>query len=137
MASQRSCVSHSTLPVAHVQLLVFSGMPVVCAGLTMLSDQYAWLGFAAFAGFLFLLQANRAHTYLGKREAEWHETQDEKDIYPDFITMAKSFGVPAKRVIKKTELRAGGRLIASIGVEKVVVWVCLQGCRLTSAGGGE
>jgi acetolactate synthase-1/2/3 large subunit len=54
-------------------------------------------------------KANRAHTYLGKREAEWHETQDEKDIYPDFITMAKSFGVPAKRVIKKTELRAAMR----------------------------
>lgn len=55
-----------------------------------------------------VLQANRAHTYLGRREAEWHETGDEKDIYPDFIMMAKSFGVPAKRVIKKSDLRAGG-----------------------------
>jgi hypothetical protein len=53
------------------------------------------------------VQANRAHTYLGKREAEWHETQNEADIYPDFITMSKAFGVPAKRVIKKSELRAG------------------------------
>lgn len=52
-------------------------------------------------------QANRAHTYLGKREAEWHETQNEADIYPDFITMAKSFGVPARRIIKKSDLRAG------------------------------
>lgn len=40
------------------------------------------------------LQANRAHTYLGKREAEWHDTQNEADIYPDFPLMAKSFGVP-------------------------------------------
>lgn len=54
-------------------------------------------------------KANRAHTYLGKREAEWHDTQNEEDIYPDFITMAKSFGVPAKRVIKKSELRAAVR----------------------------
>lgn len=54
-------------------------------------------------------KANRAHTYLGKREAEWHDTGDEKDIYPDFPTMAKSFGVPAKRVIKKSELRAAMR----------------------------
>eukprot|EP00877_Chromochloris_zofingiensis_P001540 jgi/Chrzof1/11387/Cz05g34270.t1 len=54
-------------------------------------------------------KANRAHTYLGKREAEWHETRDEADIYPNFVTMAQSFGVPAKRVIKKSELRAAIR----------------------------
>jgi acetolactate synthase-1/2/3 large subunit len=54
-------------------------------------------------------KANRAHTYLGKKEAEWHDTQNEDDIYPDFITMAKSFGVAAKRVIKKSELRAAVR----------------------------
>jgi hypothetical protein len=53
------------------------------------------------------VQANRAHTYLGKREAEWHETQNEEDIYPDFVTMAKAFGVPSRRVIKKSELRSG------------------------------
>eukprot|EP00882_Tetradesmus_deserticola_P029709 GHRQ01033303.1.p1 GENE.GHRQ01033303.1~~GHRQ01033303.1.p1 ORF type:complete len:123 (-),score=30.87 GHRQ01033303.1:527-895(-) len=41
-------------------------------------------------------QANRAHTYLGKRESEWHDTQDEADIYPDFVLMAKSFGVPGE-----------------------------------------
>lgn len=46
-------------------------------------------------------QANRAHTYLGKRESEWHVTGDEADIYPDFVTMAKSFGVPGQRVISK------------------------------------
>lgn len=65
-----------------------------------------------------LRQANRAHTYLGKREAEWHDTGDEKDIYPDFPTMAKSFGVPARRVIKKSELRAGGFfLVFGCGIE--------------------
>jgi acetolactate synthase-1/2/3 large subunit len=54
-------------------------------------------------------QANRAHTYLGKKEAEWHETQNEEDIYPDFVKMSQSFGVPAQRVIAKSELRAAIR----------------------------
>jgi hypothetical protein len=36
-----------------------------------------------------LSQANRAHTYLGKREAEWHDTKDEADIYPNFVLMAQ------------------------------------------------
>jgi hypothetical protein len=38
-------------------------------------------------------KANRAHTYLGKRESEWHETQDEADIYPNFKLMAEVLGV--------------------------------------------
>eukprot|EP00798_Chlamydomonas_sp_ICE-L_P018624 gene18624-25139_t len=50
-------------------------------------------------------KANRAHTYLGKREAEWSETNLESDIYPDFVKMAESFSVPAKRVINKADLR--------------------------------
>lgn len=54
-------------------------------------------------------KANRAHTYLGSREAEWHETGNEADIYPDFVGMAKSFNVAAKRVIKKEELRGAIR----------------------------
>nr|QKY14827.1 acetolactate synthase, small subunit (ALS) [Polytomella parva] len=54
-------------------------------------------------------KANRAHTYLGKRESEWHETHKETDIYPDFVKMADSFNVPARRVIKKDELRAAIR----------------------------
>jgi len=51
------------------------------------------------------MQANRAHTYLGKPESEWHQSHNEEDIYPDFPAMAKSFGVPSRRVIKKEELR--------------------------------
>lgn len=50
-------------------------------------------------------KANRAHTYLGNREKEWHVSHDEADIYPDFIAMSKSFSVPARRVIKPSELR--------------------------------
>jgi acetolactate synthase-1/2/3 large subunit len=55
-------------------------------------------------------KANRAHTYLGLRDGrEWHQTGDESHIYPDFVTMAKSFAVPARRVIKKEELRGAVR----------------------------
>eukprot|EP00955_Chlamydomonas_euryale_P009465 101019-Chlamydomonas_euryale.AAC.2 len=30
-------------------------------------------------------KANRAHTYLGRREGEFHETNNEADIYPNFV----------------------------------------------------
>eukprot|EP00889_Picochlorum_renovo_P004055 jgi/Picre1/31085/NNA_006440.t1 len=50
-------------------------------------------------------KANRAHTYLGKKDVEWHITQDQKDIFPDFVTMANSFGIPAKRITHPDELR--------------------------------
>lgn len=74
--------------------------------------------------FLASGQANRAHTYLGKREAEWHETQNEEDIYPDFVMMAKAFGVPARRVIKKAELRAG---VSGTGYRAYLLKVCHNG----------
>jgi len=48
---------------------------------------------------------NRAHTYLGNREAAYHETGSVKDIYPNFVDMARSFSVPADRVTKPKELR--------------------------------
>ena len=32
-------------------------------------------------------------------------TQEVKDIYPDFVAIAKGFGVPSRRVIDPTELR--------------------------------
>jgi acetolactate synthase-1/2/3 large subunit len=54
-------------------------------------------------------KANRAHTYLGRREAEFHVTQEETDIYPDFVTIARGFGVPSKRVRHPSELRAAIR----------------------------
>jgi len=50
-------------------------------------------------------KANRAHTYLGKRDAAYHETGELEDIYPDFVKMADSFGVAAQRVIRPEELR--------------------------------
>lgn len=46
---------------------------------------------------------------MGKPESEWHESNDEADIYPDFPAMAKSFGVPSRRVIKKADIRGAIR----------------------------
>jgi acetolactate synthase-1/2/3 large subunit len=54
-------------------------------------------------------KANRAHTYLGRPDAEWHATGDEADIYPDFVAAAKAFRVPAKRVVQASQLRAAIR----------------------------
>jgi hypothetical protein len=39
------------------------------------------------------------------QEGDYQESGEEKDIFPDFVTMAAAFGVPAKRVRKPEELR--------------------------------
>jgi len=44
-------------------------------------------------------EGNRGHTYLG-------DPDNRKQIYPDFIAMAKSFSVPCERVIYLKDLRA-------------------------------
>jgi len=44
-------------------------------------------------------QGNRGHTYLG-------DPGQRQQIYPDYITMAKSFNVPCERVMYKKDLRA-------------------------------
>ena len=44
-------------------------------------------------------QGNRGHTYLGDPEKR-------KQVYPDFIGMARSFNVPGERVMYKKDLRA-------------------------------
>ncbi|MGV3773669.1 MAG: thiamine pyrophosphate-dependent enzyme [Verrucomicrobiales bacterium] len=44
-------------------------------------------------------KGNRGHTYLG-------DPDNMKQIYPDYVTMAKSFNVPCERVIFKRDLRA-------------------------------
>lgn len=44
-------------------------------------------------------QGNRGHTYLG-------DPENVKQIYPDFIAMAKSFNVPCERVMFRRDLRA-------------------------------
>jgi len=44
-------------------------------------------------------QGNRGHTYLG-------DPDKRKQVYPDFIGMAKSFNVPGERVMFRKDLRA-------------------------------
>ena len=44
-------------------------------------------------------KSNRGHTYLG-------DPQNPHKVYPDYVTIAKGFNVPAERVFKKSELRA-------------------------------
>jgi acetolactate synthase-1/2/3 large subunit len=44
-------------------------------------------------------KSNRGHTYLG-------DPQNPHKVYPDFVTIAKGFNVPAERVHKKSQLRA-------------------------------
>ena len=43
-------------------------------------------------------QGNRGHTYLG-------DPENRKQIYPDYIAVAKSFNVPCERVMYKKDLR--------------------------------
>ena len=50
-------------------------------------------------------KANRAHTYMGLPEREWHKTFDEANIYPDFVKMAESFAIRGRRVIHKADLK--------------------------------
>ncbi|KAJ6828675.1 acetolactate synthase 1, chloroplastic [Iris pallida] len=49
-------------------------------------------------------KANRAHTYLGNPE-------NPDDVYPDYVTIAKGFKVPAARVTKKSELKEAIRVM--------------------------
>ena len=37
--------------------------------------------------------------------SEYHQSKEEIDIYPDFVMMAKSFGVPSKRIMRPAELK--------------------------------
>jgi acetolactate synthase-1/2/3 large subunit len=52
-------------------------------------------------------QGNRGHTYLGDPE---HKNQ----VYPDYVAVAKAFGVLGERVIYRRDLRAAiGRMLAA------------------------
>ncbi len=44
-------------------------------------------------------EGNRGHTYLG-------DPENRRQIYPDYVAMAKSFNVPSERVMFKKDLRA-------------------------------
>ena len=44
-------------------------------------------------------QSNRGHTYLGDPEKR-------KQVYPDFVQIARGFNVPGERVVYRRDLRA-------------------------------
>jgi len=52
-------------------------------------------------------EGNRGQTYLG-------DPENTRQIYPDFVAIAKGFNVPAERVVFKRDLRAAlERMLAS------------------------
>ena len=63
----------------------------------------------------------------GAQDAEWHLTNETKDIYPDFVKMAESFSVPAKRVLRPEELRPA---IRYAGLGLLFMHVTFQSCGL-------
>ena len=70
------------------------------------------------------------------QEAEFHVTQEETDIYPDFVTIARGFGVPSKRVRHPSELRAAIReMLDTPGpflLDVMVQTIPLERCRDSS-----
>jgi acetolactate synthase-1/2/3 large subunit len=60
-------------------------------------------------------ESNRGHTYLGIHDTRYDpESKNETDIYPDYPTMIKGFGVKCERVIHKGDLEAAiERLLAA------------------------
>ena len=43
------------------------------------------------------------------QEGEYHVSKLESDVYPDFVMMAKSCGVPGRRVVRPADLREAVR----------------------------
>ena len=60
-------------------------------------------------------KSNHAHTFLALTDQEegtlkdFNETDDAADIFPDFVKMAESCRVPARRIFKRDELEDGIR----------------------------
>jgi acetolactate synthase-1/2/3 large subunit len=50
-------------------------------------------------------KSNRGHTFLGLFQDEARVVADTKTIYPDFMKICEGFGVPARRVEHKKDLR--------------------------------
>lgn len=61
------------------------------------------------------------------QDAEYHLTKEVKDIYPDFVKMAESFSVPAKRVLRPEELRPAIRYELAQAQMTGAVAVCVLG----------
>jgi acetolactate synthase I/II/III large subunit len=82
--------------VMNVQELATAHIEKIAAKVMILNNQH--LGMVVQWEDKFY-QGNRGHTFLG-------DPDNRHKIYPDYITMAKSFNVPAERVMYKRDLRA-------------------------------
>lgn len=51
-------------------------------------------------------KANRGHTYLGSPDDDFQVSKEEAHIFPDFVTIAQGFRVPAERVMRMSDLPA-------------------------------
>jgi acetolactate synthase-1/2/3 large subunit len=82
--------------VMNVQELATAHIEKIAAKAMILNNQH--LGMVVQWEDRFF-QGNRGHTYLG-------DPENRAQIYPDYVMMAKSFNVPAERVMFKKDLRA-------------------------------
>lgn len=53
------------------------------------------------------------------QESEYQVTKKEEDIYPNFVKMADSFGIPARRVIDPSELRGAIRYAEALALQRL------------------
>jgi len=79
----------------NVQELALAHIEQVAAKAMILNNQ--WLGMVVQWEDRFY-KSNRGHTFLG-------DPRDLQRIYPDYVKMCESFGVPCERVIHKRDLR--------------------------------
>ena len=49
-------------------------------------------------------KANRGHTYLGSPDDDFQVSKEEAHIFPDFVTIANGFRIPAERVMRMSDL---------------------------------
>ncbi len=82
--------------VMNVQELATAHIEKIAAKVIILNNQHLGMVMQWEDRFF---KGNRGHTFLG-------DPENRKQIYPDYITMAKSFNVPAERVMFKKDLRA-------------------------------
>ena len=79
----------------NVQELATAHIEKIAAKALILNNQHLGMVVQWEDRFYF---GNRGHTYLG-------DPENMKQIYPDYIAMAKSFNVPSERVMYKRDLR--------------------------------
>ncbi len=80
----------------NVQELATAHIEKIAAKVIILNNQHLGMVVQWEDNFF---DGNRGHTYLG-------DPDNRRQIYPDYVAMARSFNVPARRVMYKKDLRA-------------------------------